>query len=100
VYIAQVVGQVVSTAKDPGLRSHSLLIVRDVAPQDPEGSATDGAAAVAVDLVGAGMGELVLIATGRAARMPRATESAPTDLAVVGIVDSVTHHESVTYRKS
>lgn len=96
--IAHVVGQVVSTAKHPGLSSFSLLVVRPCPPEDPDAEVADDATdVVAVDLVGAGMGELVLIADGGAARIPSATVEAPTDLAVVGIVDSVTHHGTVTY---
>lgn len=97
--LALVVGQVVSTAKDPGLSSFKLLLVQDCSPQDPAGEDAQAPVAVAVDLVGAGMGELVLLTRGGAARTPSATAEAPTDLAVVGIVDSVIHHGNVTYTK-
>lgn len=97
--IAHVVGQVVSTAKEPGLSSFTLLIVRQWGEADDtlEWATND---VVAVDLVGAGMGEVVLLSSGGAARIPGSTQQVPTDLAVVGIVDSISHHGTVTYAKS
>lgn len=96
--VAQVVGQVVSTAKQPGLASLTLLLVAPVAPEADGAPVVESAQTqVAVDLVGAGLGELVLLASGSAARLPTASAQAPTDLAVVAIVDSVNIHGTVTY---
>ena len=81
--IAEVVGSVTATAKAESLASHKLLIVK---PQGAEAS-SDGS--VAVDTVGAGPGDLVLVVRGSAARQAPATRSVVTDLAVVAIVDSV-----------
>ncbi|MFI5959434.1 EutN/CcmL family microcompartment protein [Cryptosporangium sp. NPDC051539] len=94
--LAKVLGQVVSTVKEPGLARFTLLLVQDAGGADPE--QTRGAAYVAVDLVGAGIGEIVLIATGSAARVAAGAD-APTDRAVVGIVDTVTRSGRTTYRK-
>ncbi len=88
--LAKVLGQVVSTVKEPGLARFTLLVVQD----DP-----DGATYVAVDLVGAGTGELVLVSSGGAARVAAGAD-APTDRAVVAIADSVIRAGTVTYRKS
>ena len=96
--LATVVGQVVSTAKAPGLGSLSLLVVQDVDAAD--GRTPLAAPYVAVDLVGAGEGELVLVTHGSAARLADAARSAPTDCAVVGIADSVVRDGVLTYRKS
>ena len=92
--LATVVGQVVSTVKDGGLDNLSLLVLRETGP----GSAAETATFVAVDLVGAGDGDVVLVATGSAARVSAQAAVAPTDSAVVGIVDSVIHLGTVTYR--
>ena len=96
--LATVVGQVVSTAKNPGLGSLTLLLVQDVDGVD--GQPPLGSPYVAVDLVGAGDGELVLVPKGSAARVAGATSQAPTDCAVVGIADSVVRNGQLTYRKS
>lgn len=94
--LATVCGQVVSTAKDPGLGRFTLLLLRDApgatAPADP-------VPYVAVDLIGAGTGEVVLVVAGGGARVAAGTD-VPTDRAVVAIVDSVVEEGSVTYSKA
>lgn len=83
--LAQVVGTVVSTRKDPGLAAFKLLLVREV-----DGSfQPTGAFVVAADAVGAGADELVLVAAGSSARMTEATRDRPVDAVVCGIVDAV-----------
>ena len=91
--LATVLGQVVSTVKEPGLARFTLLLLQDTEP-DPA-----GAVYVAVDLVGAGVGEVVLVAAGGAARVAAGPE-APTDRAVVAIADTVVRSGSVTYSKA
>ncbi|TCK20665.1 EutN/CcmL family microcompartment protein [Pseudonocardia endophytica] len=94
--LATVLGQVVSTVKEPGLGRFTLLLVQDTA----DGAAPDdGASYVAVDLVGAGVGEVVLVASGGAARVAAGAD-APTDRAVVAIADTVIRSGTVTYRKT
>jgi len=83
--ICRVVGSVVATAKDAGFAGSTLLLVQ---PVDTKGG-SHGAPFVANDTVGAGVGETVLVATGAAARSTDQTRAAPTDAAVVGIVDRV-----------
>lgn len=80
--IAKVVGHVVSTQKDPNLVGFKLLTVVPMMRAGVFGSRI----AVAVDTVGAGTGELVLLASGSAARQG-VGEHAPVDLAIVGILD-------------
>ncbi|MFR9805181.1 EutN/CcmL family microcompartment protein [Pseudonocardia sp. RS010] len=95
--LAKVLGQVVSTVKEPGLERFTLLLVQDASGADPE--QTRGPAYVAVDVVGAGVGEVVLVATGGAARVAAGAEI-PTDRAVIAIADTVIRAGTVSYRKT
>ncbi|MEU9821172.1 EutN/CcmL family microcompartment protein [Pseudonocardia alni] len=95
--LAKVLGQVVSTIKGPGLERFTLLLVQEADSDDPERDG--GAVFVAVDTVGAGVGEIVLVCTGGAARVA-AGPDVPTDRAVVGIADTVVRVGSVTYQKT
>lgn len=99
--LAIVVGQVVSTVKEPGLESCKILLVEDLDPADPEGAPTprSGLPYAAVDVVGAGEHEVVLVAAGSAARIPGATARTATDATVVAIVDSVALGGRVTFKK-
>ena len=81
--LCRVTGSTVVTVRTGGLGGAKLLVVR------PEGGGSQPF--VAVDTVGAGSGDLVLVAQGSAARVPDETASAPTDAAVVGIVDEASH---------
>jgi ethanolamine utilization protein EutN len=83
--ICEVVGTVVSTAKADGFRGAKLLMVRE---RRQDGSLS-GEVFVATDIIGAGTGELVLVAQGSAARVGLHGDQAPTDAAVVAIVDAV-----------
>ncbi len=83
--LARVMGTVVSTRKDPALSGLKLLLAREVdAMFKPAGQPI-----VAVDAVGAGEGELVLIAAGSSARLTDATKDRPVDHVICGIVDAV-----------
>jgi len=95
--LAKVHGQVVATAKDPTLSGFKLLLVQDVPGSDPEEGA--GPAYVALDLVGAGDGEVVLVTAGSAARVAGELSGVPADRAVVAIVDTVIWQGDATYEK-
>lgn len=95
--LAKVLGQVVSTVKQPGLGRFTLLVVQGVSSTAPQQS--DGPSLVAVDVVGAGVGELVLVSSGGAARIAAGAD-VPTDLAVIAIADTVIDSGQVTFRKS
>lgn len=101
--LARVRGNVVASVKAPGLSAHKLLLLEAVPAGDPllSGDAAPAAKAlyVAVDLVGAGVGEVVLVAFGSAARVDRDGQSVPTDAAIVGIVDSVQLDGKATFVK-
>jgi ethanolamine utilization protein EutN len=81
--LARVIGDVVSTIKDAGLGSHKLLLLQPVTPD----KAPAGRTLVAVDAVGAGVGEHVFFVRGREASFPFLPDEPPTDACVVGIVD-------------
>lgn len=80
--LAVVTGTVVATRKHQGLQGAKLLLVR---PEEPKNSP----AMVAVDRLGAGVGDRVLLALGSAARLAWGNYEIPADAAIVGIVDSV-----------
>lgn len=84
-YLAKVVGTVVSTSKNEGLTGSKLLLVKRLT----ETLEATGNVDIAVDSVGAGVGETVIIAGGSSARRIFENSNSPVDLAIVGIVDSV-----------
>jgi microcompartment protein CcmK/EutM len=87
VLLARILGSVVATRKDPRLEGRKLLVV---APVDPEDITTrKGGALIAVDTVGAGFRETVLIVQGSSARMAHGCNDCPVDASIVGIVDTV-----------
>jgi ethanolamine utilization protein EutN len=84
--LGRVVGQAVSTHKRPQFVGAKLLLVQ---PETPSGQAV-GATLLAVDSVGAGVSERVLVVIeGRAAGEALGQKGAPVDAAIVGIVDAV-----------
>lgn len=83
-HLARVIGTVVSARKDERLNGSKLLLLE---PLSTTGEPGDGAAIIAVDTVGAGVEEAVIYVTGSSARRAVGSENAPTDAAVVGIVD-------------
>lgn len=84
-YLAKVTGALVSTTKHPSLNGAKLLIVARL----NEAYQPTGTAQVAVDCVGAGNGEIVIVTTGSSARMSNSKEHSVVDAAVVGIVDGL-----------
>jgi microcompartment protein CcmK/EutM len=81
--LARVLGEVVSTMKDENLIGLKLLVLQ---PLSPAGEAV-GRTLVALDSVGAGVGENVFFVRGREAAFPFYPAEPPTDAAIVGIVD-------------
>ena len=81
--LARVLGEVVSTMKDANLTGSKLLILQPLAA---DGSAA-GRTLVALDSVGAGVGENVFFVRGREAAFPFYPDEPPTDATIVGIVD-------------
>ncbi|MBM3289901.1 MAG: ethanolamine utilization protein EutN [Candidatus Hydrogenedentes bacterium] len=94
--IGRVAGTVVSTAKEPALEGRTLLVVKTL---DVDAKETGGYV-VAVDAVGAGVGEVVLVATGSSARLTEATRDRPSDAVIMAIVDSWDIGGVVKWRKN
>jgi microcompartment protein CcmK/EutM len=93
--IGRVAGTVVSTAKEATLEGRKFLIVRIL---DVDAKET-GAYVVAIDAVGAGVGEVVLVASGSSARMTEATKDRPSDAVIMAIVDSWDIEGQTKWRK-
>ena len=83
--IARILGTVVATQKDARLEGKKLLVVR---PLNADGSDTSGYV-VAVDTVGAGFHERVLVVAGSSARLAQGMKDTPVDAAIIGVIDTV-----------
>jgi ethanolamine utilization protein EutN len=90
-FLARVEGAVVATKKDPAMNGRKLLLLRPqlVDEKDPARFRPGVNTIVAVDSLGAGLGELVLFCQGSSARLAPNLKDAPVDAVVIGIVDSV-----------
>lgn len=90
-FLARVIGSVVSTKKDETMRGRKLLLLRPmlIDEANPAAFRAGPNTIVAVDGVGAGTGDLVLFCQGSSARQATGMKSLPIDAAVVGHVDSV-----------
>lgn len=82
--IGKVIGTVVATQKDEKLEGLKFLMLRQL---DMQGNAKDGYV-VAVDAMGAGVGEVVLYASGSSARQTTITDKRPCDAVIMAIVDT------------
>ena len=94
--LARVEGTVISTAKNDRLEGYKLLLVNLVGP-DMKPTSTY---LVAVDSVGAGEDEIVIIVRGSSARQSAELSTVPTDTSIVAIVDTVEFREKTMYKKS
>ena len=90
-FLARVEGSVVATKKDPSMNGRKLLLVRPqlVDDKDPTKFRSGSNTIVAVDSVGAGIGELVMFCQGSSARLAPNLKDAPVDAVIIGIVDVV-----------
>ena len=93
--IGKVVGTVVATRKDEKLQGMKFLLLRQV---DVDGQEKE-AYVVAVDAVGAGVGEYVLYATGSSARQTVLTDKRPCDAVIMAIIDEWDVGGEVRYQK-
>ncbi|MBO4429100.1 MAG: EutN/CcmL family microcompartment protein [Clostridia bacterium] len=80
--VGKVIGSIVSTRKNENLVGNKFMVVEPL-----EGMGDKKNKIVAIDNIGAGIGELVLVALGSAARIGCGMETSPVDAAIVGIVD-------------
>jgi microcompartment protein CcmK/EutM len=97
--LGRVVGTVVSTMKAPGLHSYKLMLVSPLDAQLTDNPTTDSDIYVAVDLIGAGEGEVVLVCRGSAARVVADTSGVPTDAAIIAVIDTIRLGASTAYSK-
>ncbi len=93
--LAKVIGTVVSTRKEESMQGMKFLLLKQV---DLEGNPTGGNV-VAVDAVGAGIGEMVLYASGSSARQTVLTKDRPCDAVIMAIVDNWEVGGELKYKK-
>lgn len=93
--LAKVVGTLVSTRKEQSLENLKFLVLKQIDTDQKE----TGAYVIAADAVGAGVGEVVLYATGSSARQTVVTDRRPCDAVVMAIVDLWEIDEDVKYHK-
>jgi microcompartment protein CcmK/EutM len=104
VFLARVTGHVVATQKDKTLNGQVLFVVEplsvkyDERTNEPASLGQTGRAIVALDTVGAGEGQLVLVTQGSSARMTEQTKNLPADAVIVGIVDSAEYAGKAFYK--
>lgn len=94
--LGKVIGTLVASRKEPTLEGVKLLLVRAC---DVDGNC-NGGTVVAVDAVGAGLGEVVLYASGSSARQTQVTQNRPVDATIMAIVDSVVLGDEDRYSKN
>ena len=101
-FVAKVTGSLVATQKVDAMRGYKLLVVE---PYRLEGKAresleTTGRTFIAVDTIGAGVGEFVLLTQGSSARLTPETKNLPIDAVVIGIVDTVHVDHKCVFEKT
>jgi microcompartment protein CcmK/EutM len=101
-FIARVTGSVVSTQKADSMVGQKLLIVEPYRLNDKsrDSLVTTGRTFIAVDTLGAGEGDFVLVVQGSSARLMPETTKLPIDAAVIGIVDSVSIEKQSVYNRN
>lgn|SRR5690242_17948244 len=103
-FLARITGHVVATQKDKVLNGQKLYVVEplnvkyDEATQKPASLGNTNRAIVAIDAVGAGEGQLVLVVQGSSARMTDVTKNLPADAVIVGIVDTAVFNGKTFYQ--
>lgn len=94
--IGRVIGSVVSSCKAEKLQGKKLLIVQ---PLDMISINPDGKPVIAIDTVGSGKGEVVMVVSGSSARQTVVTNGTPVDAAIIGIIDQVEIEGKLTFEK-
>lgn len=100
-FIAKVTGSVVSTQKVAKMVGHKLMVVEPYRLDDRERRSlvATGRTFIAVDTVGAGEGEFVLITQGSSARLTPETKELPIDAVIIGIVDTVNIDRNTVFHR-
>jgi microcompartment protein CcmK/EutM len=94
--LARVVGTVVSTRKEPKIEGIKFLLLEKIDPRTVEGT---GDYVVAMDGVGANLGEIVFYAAGSSSRMTAVTQGKPSDATITAIVDAIDISGAYVYHK-
>ena len=102
-FLARVTGSVVATQKDKTLGGQKLMVVEPLnvkydEANKPASLGNTGRAIVAIDVVGCGEGQLVLVVQGSSARLTEQTKNLPADAVIVGIVDSAVFDGKTFYQ--
>jgi len=100
-FVAKVTGSVVSTQKVKSMVGHKLMVVEPyrLEEKDRKRLVTTGRTFVAVDTIGAGEGDFVLITQGSSARLTPETKTLPIDTVIIGIVDTVHVDNGCVFRR-
>jgi len=100
-FVAKVTGSMVATQKTESMVGRKLLVVEpyQLDAETRRAMIGSGRSLVAVDTVGAGQGELVLITQGSSARLTPETKNLPIDTVIIGIVDTVHVEQACVYDK-
>lgn len=100
-FVAKVTGSIVSTQKVDSMTGQKLLIVEPyrIEPKDRQSLVTTGRTFIAVDALGAGVGDLVLLTQGSSARFTPETGKLPIDCVIIGIVDTVSLEKNNVYKR-
>ena len=100
-FVAKVSGSIVSTQKVDSMTGQKLLIVEPyrIEPKDRQSLVTTGRTFIAVDALGAGVGDLVLFNQGSSARFTPETGKLPIDCVIIGIVDTVSLEKNNVYKR-
>ena len=100
-FVAKVTGSIVSTQKVDSMIGQKLLMVEPfrLEPKDRQSMVTTGRTFIAVDALGAGVGDMVLITQGSSARFTAETGKLPIDCVIIGIVDTVSIEKANIYSR-
>ena len=100
-FVAKVTCSIVSTQKVDSMTGQKLLMVEPfrLEPKDRQSLVSTGRTFIAVDALGAGVGDMVLITQGRSARFTPETGKLPIDCVIIGIVDTVSIEKSNIYSR-
>ncbi len=93
--LARVSGTLVATRRSDDVPAARYLLITSTDSRGVDGGST----LVALDTVGAGTGEIVLVAQGSSARQTKASDKKAIDAVIIGIVDQVDQEGTVTYKK-
>ncbi len=94
--VGRITGTVVCTQKDPALAGRKILVVQPLNITDMR---SEGSPLVALDSVGAGVGEVVIVVGGSSARMADSFSKTPVDQSIIAIIDIIEIEGKITFRK-